>query len=533
MIKTLEKLTACGFSDLPISQNSQIMQPRPYQQTCIDSALKSFEQFNRALLVLPTGGGKTCVFSWLAQHYQPRKTLILAHRDELIDQAIEKLHRATGIFAQKEKAEFNASLNASVVVASVQTMQRRLGKWPQDHFSLVVADEGHHAISTSWQTVLNHFTGAKVLGVTATPDRGDKRNLGEFFETVAAEISLFDLINQGFLSRISVKSIPLQIDLAKVNQTAGDYDANALGDALAPYLRSIARAIREHASFRRTLVFLPLIATSKAFTDVCIQEGLSAAHVDGYSPDRKEILAAFAAGRFDVLCNAMLLTEGFDDPGIDCVVILRPTRSRSLYSQMVGRGTRIELGKENLLLLDFLWMHEKHALMRPAHLVAKSDEEAEVITKLSGEKAGGGQGELDLECLANEATEARHEKLRRELEENRKKKSKFIDAAEFCLQMGDFEAAEYEPTMQWESKPVTGDQLKHLKRAKIDPDSVRGRGHAQKILHMIWRGQKLKLASSGQREIMRRRGCENWETATAYEARQFFANLRKPKEQAA
>ena len=489
------------------------MQLRPYQAKIVESVDAGWESFSKQLVVVPTGGGKTIIFSKLALAEQERggRTLILAHREELIDQAIEKLHRSTGIMAQKEKAEHSASLHASVVVASVQSMMRRLAKWPADHFGLVVADEAHHCISDSWQTVLRHFDNeANVLGVTATPDRGDRKNLGKYFENVAAEVGLFSLINEGYLSRIAVRSVPLEIYLNGVRQTAGDYNDADLGDALAPYLGAIARAIRDHASFRRTLAFLPLRATSRAFVEACQAEGLSACHIDGDSPDRREILQRFAAGEFDVLSNAMLLTEGFDDPGIDCVVVLRPTRSRSLYAQMIGRGTRISEFKENLLLLDFLWMHEKHSLMRPANLIARTDEEAEQITMRLMEGKGG-DGAEDLEEASNDAKSEREEKLREELEEKSKRRGKFINPDEFAMMLGESSVAEYAPEMKWEERPLTDGQRGVLERNGFDIQEIRGRGHASKVIDLIIRRSHLNLCTPKQMRMLKRFGVQEAE----------------------
>lgn len=498
------------------------MQLRPYQEKVIADTLAGFQQFNRQLAVLPTGSGKTIIFSKLAQQLQPKRTLILAHREELVDQAIEKLHRATGIFAGKEKAEFEARHSDPVVVASVQTMMRRLDKWPADHFGLVVVDEAHHVLAQSYRITLSHFDGsALVLGVTATPDRGDKQCLGKYFENVAAEVTLFDLINQKYLSRIAVKSVPLQIDLSKVRQAAGDYNESDLGDALEPYLAEIARSIATEAAWRRTLVFVPLIATSHKFVGACRAAGINAKHIDGNSPDRKEILRDFANGRYDLLSNAMLLTEGFDDPGIDCVVILRPTKSRALYSQMVGRGTRIADGKSNLLLLDFLWLHERHALIRPAHLVAKSDAEAQQITELALSKPGGKQMGMDLEVLATEATAQREARLREELKAKEKRKARFIDPIEFSLSLGSFEAAEFQPTMEWEKKPVNAHQRARLERHKLDFDVLTA-GQASKILELIDTRNRLGLATPRQIQCLRQFKHPNPEKATRDEAGRFL-----------
>lgn len=505
---------------------------RPYQQEIVDAVHRGWCEFRKQLIAVPTGGGKTIIFSHLAAG-EPGRTLILAHREELIDQAVAKMHAATGIVAEVEKADRYASPTAKVVVGSIQTMRgERLQRWPQDHFSLVIVDEAHHTLAKSYLETLNHFDGrARVLGVTATPDRGDRRNLGEYFESIAADVDLFDLVADGYLSPITLKAVPLKIDLSTVRQTAGDFNEADLGNALEPYLDQIAAAIKEHASFRRVLAFLPLIATSQKFVEACRKVGLAAEHVDGESKDRKEKLDGFRQWRFDVLSNAMLLTEGYDDPGIDCVVVLRPTRSRPLYSQMVGRGTRIHETKENLLLLDFLWHHSKHQLCRPANLIASTQEEADAITALTQDRAGlpadvAAQCEMDLQTVAGVATQQREANLAKKLAEQKHKKGRVMSAEEFALSHHSLETAEFEPTMKWESNEITEKQAKCLKRAKIDLETVRGRGHASKLIDLYFRNQKLVLASPKQQSIMRSMGHPNAEHATAAEARKFFAGLR-------
>jgi superfamily II DNA or RNA helicase len=507
------------------------VQLRPYQiQTC-ESVRSGWEQFGRQLAVLPTGAGKTIIAANISKHEvgSGNRVLFLAHREELLVQTLDKFQRAAQLSAELEKAEHRASLGASIVVGSVQTFSARGDRWPEDHFDLVIVDEAHHTLADSYRKVLARFDGhANVLGITASPDRGDKKNLGEYFESVAYEIGLFDLINQGYLSPITVKSVPLSIDLSGVRSVAGDFADADLGCALEPYLPAIATAIREHAAFRRTLVFLPLIATSEKFVEACRKVGLRAEHVDGYSDDRAQKLGRFARWDFDVLGNAMLLTEGYDDPGIDCVVVLRPTRSRALYSQMVGRGTRVQDDKENLLLLDFLWNHSRLSLVRPAHLIAKSDEEAEQITQLAQDtKPGGEQQELDLQDLANSAAAQREATLAKRLAEHKDKKAKHLSAEEFALLHHRLDTAEYEPTMRWECEPITEKQAKYLRQAGIDLATVSGKGHASKLLDIHFGSKKLTLATQAQRAFMRRNGHPSPDSATADEARKFFAGLRK------
>jgi superfamily II DNA or RNA helicase len=246
---------------------------RPYQEQAVAAILKSWIDYDRSLLVAPTGSGKTIIFAHIAQRagqLDNGKTLILAHREELIDQAIDKLHLACDIRATKEKADSYADRTAQVVVASVQTLHAtRLQSWPKDHFARVIVDEAHHVTADSYQRILAHFQDTRVLGVTATPDRGDKRNLGTYFQDVAHEISLLDLIRDQFLSPIKAETIPIKIDLAGVKVAKGDLDAGGLGHAIAPYLEHIASLIAERYKDRKTLVFLPLIKLSEQFADLC------------------------------------------------------------------------------------------------------------------------------------------------------------------------------------------------------------------------------------------------------------------------
>lgn len=516
---------------------------RPYQTrvvSAVENALQGSE-FNRVLMVVPTGGGKTIMFAKIAQHTLPGRTLILAHRDELIRQAVDKIAQATGIEAEVEKAEERASLNAKIVVGSVQTFTRssRLERWPSDHFKLVVVDEAHHALSDSYQKVLEHFSG-KVLGVTATPDRGDKKNLGQYFETIpdGAQVTLLELIRDKFLSPIVIKTVPIKIDLRGVKVVQGDYDAGDLGARLEQYLERIADSFVEHASFRKILVFLPLIDTSKHFVEILKAKGLAAEHVDGMSPDRAQILERFAKGKFDVLCNAMLLTEGYDCPDIDCVVCLRPTKVRSLFAQIVGRGTRIAKGKQNLLLLDYLWMHEKHNLVKPAHLIASTDRVADAMSKISE------QQELDLEELqrraidlieeemraTEEAKEQREASLKKALKDNSKRNKKTIDAMEFFTSVHDIENAEYEPQFGWQTREASAAQLSTLERFGIDTESVKCRGHAAALLDRLISRSQLGLATAKQMMWLKKLGHPSPDTATFDEAKTFLdSKFNKPK----
>ena len=464
---------------------------RPYQQQARDRIHAEWDAgHTRTLLVLPTGTGKTIVFASMAadQVRAGDRVLILAHRGELLEQAADKLQRSTGLVSAVEKAE-STCLDSwfRVVVGSVQTLQRtaRLERFPQDYFGTIIIDEAHHAITDGYRRILDYFSGAKVLGVTATPDRGDMRNLGEVFDSLAFEYKLTDAIKEGYLCKIMAQTIPLQLDITSVTMSGGDYAVGDLGTALDPYLEQIAAEMARRCKSRKTVVFLPLIKTSQKFRDLLNTYGFRAAEVNGQSDDRRQVLADFDAGKYNVLCNSMLLTEGWDCPSVDCVVVLRPTKVRSLYSQMVGRGTRLSPGKTDLLLLDFLWMTDKHELCRPADLVC---EDRTVARQMTEHLAETGCPE-DIEEAAAQASEdvvaQREEALAKQLEEQRRKKAKLVDPLQYEMSIQAEDLAGYVPAFGWEAGPPSEQQTAALEKLGILPDAVESAGKAALLLDRL------------------------------------------------
>lgn len=464
---------------------------RPYQQQARDRIHAEWDAgHTRTLLVLPTGTGKTIVFASVAadQVRAGDRVLILAHRGELLEQAADKLQRSTGLVSAVEKAE-STCLDSwfGVVVGSVQTLQRtaRLERFPQDYFGTIIIDEAHHAITDGYRRILDYFGDAKVLGVTATPDRGDMRNLGEVFDSLAFEYKLTDAIKEGYLCKIMAQTIPLQLDITSVTMSGGDYAVGDLGTALDPYLEQIAAEMARRCKSRKTVVFLPLIKTSQKFRDLLNTYGFRAAEVNGQSDDRRQVLADFDAGKYNVLCNSMLLTEGWDCPSVDCVVVLRPTKVRSLYSQMVGRGTRLSPGKTDLLLLDFLWMTDKHELCRPADLVC---EDRTVARQMTEHLAETGCPE-DIEEAAAQASEdvvaQREEALAKQLEEQRRKKAKLVDPLQYEMSIQAEDLAGYVPAFGWEAGPPSEQQTAALEKLGILPDAVESAGKAALLLDRL------------------------------------------------
>lgn len=488
---------------------------RPYQQQARERIHTEWENgHTRTLLVLPTGTGKTIVFASVAadQVRAGDRVLILAHRGELLEQAADKLQRSTGLVSAVEKADATC-LNTwfRVVVGSVQTLQRtaRLERFSHDYFGTIIIDEAHHAITDGYRRILDYFGSAKVLGVTATPDRGDMRNLGEVFDSLAFEYKLTDAIKEGYLCHIMAQTIPLKLDISSVTMSGGDYAVGDLGTALDPYLEQIAAEMAQRCKGRKTVVFLPLIKTSQKFRDLLNSHGFRAAEVNGQSTDRKEVLADFDAGKYNVLCNSMLLTEGWDCPSVDCVVVLRPTKVRSLYSQMVGRGTRLSPGKSDLLLLDFLWMTDKHELCRPADLVCEDRTVARQMTENLAE-SGCPQ---DIEEAAVQASEdvvaQREEALAKQLEEQRRKKAKLVDPLQYEMSIQAEDLAGYVPAFGWEAGPPTEQQAAALEKLGILPDAVESAGKASLLLDRLHKRRDEGLTTPKQIRCLEKYGFQH------------------------
>lgn len=489
------------------------MEMRPYQQEARQAVHEQWEDIDRTLLVLPTGTGKTIVFSKIVEDRVRAggRALILAHRGELLDQAADKLASATGLHCSTEKAEQTCIGSwFRVTVGSVQTLMRekRLKQFDSDYFDTIIVDEAHHCISDSYQKVLSHFSGAKVLGVTATPDRGDMKNLGSYFESLAYEYTLPKAIKEGYLCPIKAQTIPLKLDLSSVSMQAGDFKAGDISTALDPYLEQIAEEMAKVCQDRKTVVFLPLIKTSQKFCNLLNEKGFSAAEINGESEDRSEVLKDFDDGKYNVLCNSMLLTEGWDCPSVDCVVVLRPTKVRSLYCQMVGRGTRLspETGKTELLLLDFLWHTERHELCHPAHLVCESEEVAKKMTE-NMEEAGYPVDIEEAEAQAeSDVVTQREEALAKQLSQMRNRKRKLVDPLQFEMSIQAEDLSSYVPVFGYQMAPASEKQLKTLEKFGIFPDDVENAGKAELLIKRLIKRKNDGLTTPKQIRFLEGKG---------------------------
>lgn len=341
--------------------------------------------------VAATGLGKTVLFTEYANRRSTR-ALILAHRDELIEQAVGKVEAMIDDGRRVGRVKGSANeVGADVVVASVQTLARtkRLAQLPTvgqdlgadalfdaptvDPFDLVIVDEAHHTAADSYRRILDYLGCGKpggpfLLGVTATADRGDGKGLDDLFDEVAFSFDILWGIRAGYLSDMRGLAVHVdKFDTGSLKVSKGDYDQGQAGRLLeeAGGAAHITAAWKANASDRRTLVFTPTVAFAEDVVATMRADGIAAGSVTGAMPtdERRAVLAAFSRGDLQVLANCAVLTEGYDEPRVDCVVVARPTKSRGLYVQMVGRGTRRHPDKSDCLVLDVVGASDQHSMV--------------------------------------------------------------------------------------------------------------------------------------------------------------------------
>jgi superfamily II DNA or RNA helicase len=333
----------------------------------------------RPAVVLPTGAGKTVVFAhliaaWLALNPGWR-ALVLAHRTELIEQAMAKLHDvAPGLRVGMVKAQRNDTL-ADAIVASVQTLRNEQRRKMLRNVGLIVVDECHHATAASYRAVLDYWPDALVVGFTATMTRSDDAALGDIWQDVVYMRTISEMINSDPPYLVRPRGIRVYVDtmdMSGVRMSKGDYRESDLGAAIEGSLapEAIAQAIRKHSPDRPTLVFCPTVKSAMVVEDAIRLEGFATGIVYGDMPAdlRKATLDDFRAGRVQVLVNCMVLTEGTDLPMACTCVIARATTHVGLYIQMAGRVLRLFPGKDEALIVDVVGASQKHALLAPVEL---------------------------------------------------------------------------------------------------------------------------------------------------------------------
>lgn len=503
---------------------------RPYQKEAIASIINEWNSGNKkTLLVAATGTGKTVIFAELLKHLvnEGKRCLVLAHRGELLYQAIDKIEKITGISCGLEKAE-NTCVNDDnkIIVASIQTLMqdKRLASFSHDYFDVIIVDEAHHITSDSYQKVLSYFNDSYVLGVTATPDRADERALSSYFDSKAYEYPIQFGIAQGYLSPIKILTLPVKIDITKVGIQSGDFAAGDLGDTIEPYLYAIAQEMKKYCVGRQTIIFTPLIKTSQKFLPILKEAGFKVAEINGGSKDRTEILEDLKNRKIDVILNSMLLTEGFDCPSIDCIINLRATKSKSLMFQMIGRGTRLNPGKDHLLILDFLWQTKSLGLLHPSALIAENDQQRRIMDEIASD--GSIHDIFELDTLAQEEiVRQREAAVIARLKLLRAEKKKLCDPMQFIFSIKSEDLMNYEPIYKWEKDPITDKQKKAILGMGIDIENVKTKGLASHIMDVLMNRVKAGLSTPKQIKLLEQRGFTNVGMWTKSEASDMITKI--------
>jgi len=424
---------------------SNRMNLRPYQLDAVDGVRSALLAKQSALVVMPTGTGKTVCFAHIAKQSVMR-VMVIAHREELVQQAADKIRAVTGISPDIEMAEYKAGrmYKSPVVVASVQTLcapwgdVHRMVKFDPHEFDMLVIDEAHHATADSYRRIMQHFSKnprLRTVGFTATPDRADKAALGMVFESVAFKYEILSAMSDGWLVPIETQQVIVKdLDFSHVKTIGGDLNQGELATIMQQekILHGVVTPTIQIAGKRKTLVFAASVAHAERMSEIFNRHGVTSAVVHGgtFKDERRRILQAYADGMIQVLCNCGVAVEGFDCPTIEVVAIARPTKSRALYTQMVGRGTRVlpnvvdgvtdpearrnaiaRSAKPSMLVIDFTGNSGRHKLVSVADVLGGkySEEEISEAKRLIAEAGKPADVIAELERAASEIIEKRKE----------------------------------------------------------------------------------------------------------------------------
>lgn len=523
------------------------MKLRDYQAAAAEGVFREWQEHASALAVLPTGLGKTVLFAEIIRrmHERGARAMVLAHREELITQAADKIRRVTGLEAQIEMGEYHVSPMFGemppVVVSTVQTHCAggdgggRMSKFDPQDFGLVVIDEAHHATAGTYRRCIDWYRqnpDCKVLGVTATPDRADEAALGQVFESVAYEYGVLEAIQNGWLVPIEQQMVTVgSLDFSAVRTTAGDLNQGDLAEVMESErnLQGIAAPTVEICGEKRAIVFAATVEQAERLCEIINRyKPDRAAWICGKTDkdDRRRMLADFKAGRLQYVVNVGVLTEGFDDAGVEVVVMARPTKSRALYAQMAGRGTRpaeevaSKLGdiptaaercamirgsrKPSCLIVDFAGNAGRHRLCCSADILGGNIDD-EVVAEVTRRVRENGKP-VDMT--------AELEKVKAEIAERKKreaaKRARLQARAEFLV-------TKIDPFNEWDLTPVQErgwDRHRHfspkqaqvlLERIGVDPEKI-PYGQGKQLLDEYFRRIQTGMASLKQAALLKKRG---------------------------
>jgi len=527
---------------------------RPYQQEAADAVIESFKTNGSALVVMPTGTGKTILFSRIIEDHDWGRCLVLAHREELIRQAANKIEAVSGcapdIEMAGEYADRSMFLRNPVIVSSIQTQSRgRMKRFDPHQFGLVIIDEAHHATAKSYRRTIAHYRqnpNCKLLGVTATPDRSDESALGQVFDTVPCVYELSDAIADGWLVPVRQRVVTVDgLDMSSVRTTAGDLNGADLGKILEQesVAHEIAHPTYELVGKRKALVFAVTVRQAEMIADILNRHEQDCARwVCGKTPkhERAETLRDYTAGRFRFLVNVGVFTEGFDEPTIEVIVMARPTKSRALYSQCVGRGTRplpglvddagscperrrriATSGKPFVEVIDYVGNSGRHKLVTTADILGgKYGEEVVNLANHNTQEAGTAQD-------ISEALENAAEEIDRRKADERRRRMAVIATAKYKVggEVDPFDILDIteQPARGWDRvKKPSARMAEVLDKAGVSTQGMSYTQASQLIGAMMERRNK-DQCTFRQAKVLSAHGYET--TATFAEARTIIDSL--------
>lgn len=523
------------------------MKLREYQHQIVDAVFREWGDHNSTLFVAPTGSGKTVIFAEIIRRLQPKsgiaRVLVVAHREELIWQARDKIHRVSGLPCEIEMAELwtNSSLfeTTPVIISTVQTQNsawgdhKRMGRFDPLLFHAVIIDECHHGVADSYQNLINYYTknpDLRVLGVTATPDRADEEALGRVFQSVAYDYEILDAINDGWLVPVEQQFIHIDgLDFSHIRTTAGDLNGADLAAVMESEqnLQGVAGASMEVIKDRRSIVFTSSVKQAEVICNILNRhkDNMAAWVCAKTNKDsRREILSRFESGQIQVVCNCGVLTEGFDNPAVEVIVMARPTKSRSLYAQMAGRSMRPLPGivdqfdapddrrkaiasspKPNCLILDFVGNSGRHKLVCSGDILGGKMEDKVVERAIQMAKNKGGPVSM-VEVMEDAEEDLAKELLERKRMEEARKERLVARVKWTAKQVNPFDALDIMPVHQraWDDGKVLSEKQRAiLLKQGVDPDQYTY-AHARQILIEIMRRFNGDLCSMKQASVLKR-----------------------------
>ena len=488
---------------------------KPIQKNVANTIHKDLyiDNNNKVLASISTGWGKTILASKMIEHYSKagKKCLFLANRSELIFQTEDKFFKASDIVADIEKANSFANEASNVVIGSCQTMSKteRLERFKKDHFDFIVIDEAHGALCDQYQKILNHFE-AKYLFLTATADKLIDKGLFDIVDKVSYEFTLTESVEAGYNVRPVAKHVKLDIG------ENTDLDDSELFDKIMP---DVNLSVLDNCKDKKTIIFLPSVERSKKTAKQLKELGLNAYHVDGYmtSGERRKILKDFACASIgSVICNASLLGTGYDQPDVDCVVILRNVSSRSLYAQMCGRALRVHPNKDHGLILDFLGLIKKYN-------ITASIKEIAMMRKIFIDRISTGETVDLIDQDRDHIAEAEKQLALKMILDNEKKNYKNLVTIEYILKninLGDWDKTQSEVE-------ITANHVKTLNSFGVSAKGLSNGEQANNLISILKQRQEKGLATIKMVRAIKKSNDQLADTYTIEQAKEIVMKLKE------